>query len=207
MPDTILIAGEKGSGKTTLAANFALKYKTMYPNHHLYLISPVYNNKRLMSLNPTKINMSDMDKSHENFVDPDLKINPDDLKNSLVIFDDLEYYDEDKERKGIMSGVYSLLNNILICGRKNNISVVYIRHCMNDYKKTITIQRESTAIFFSTKGGLISDIKRTLDKQGYSRKQIKEILSLRSSFIGVIKSCPRYILGSDIAKSLDWRDE
>lgn len=188
------IFGRSGSGKSYKSAELAANYKKMYPERNIVLISPVCDNKRLLRLGVLPLNCIDPVRAYENFVDPETAVTVDMFRDSLVIADDLEVLEGDKQLKDIKAGIDALLNKFLTFGRHQNTSIIIIRHKPCDYRNTKGILAESQWFTFFPNGS-DRDINYTLDKYcGLDKNQIKRATSLKSRAVTLHRSRPRFVL-------------
>lgn len=189
------IFGHSGSGKSYKSAELAANYKKMYPDRNIVLISPVCDNKRLLALGVLPLNCIDPVKAYENFVDPETAVTVDMFRDSLVIADDLEVLEGDKQLKPIKEGIDALLNKFLTFGRHQNTSLIIIRHKPCDYRNSKGILAEAQWFTFFPNGS-DRDIIYTLDKYcGLDKNQIKRITGVRSRAVTFRRHRPRFVLG------------
>lgn len=188
------IFGMKGLGKSFHATAIAREYKRLFPHNNIVYISPVCDNKNLLSMGVITLNCLDPDKAEENFVDLDTRVTPDMFRDSLVIFDDIESLDGDPELKKIKSGVYSLMNKFLIYGRHQNTNLIVIRHNAANYRDTKSLLADCDRITVFPKGN-VRDIELILDKYcRLTREQIKRILSIKSRTITIYRKSPVFVV-------------
>jgi tRNA uridine 5-carbamoylmethylation protein Kti12 len=192
--NTLYIAGQSGSGKSTFAANYAKEYKKKFPKDNLVLISPKEEDEVLDRLNPIRITPNE-----HNFIDEEEKLTMDELQDSLVIFDDYEGIIDRNIKKSVMD----LRDQILTLGRSKRISIVVISHLLTDNKNTKIPITESQYVIFFPNGGLNYQILRFLKSYcGMGNKEAKEILKIPSRWICLHKNFPMYLISKDSAKLL-----
>lgn len=188
------IFGRSGSGKSYKSSELASNYKRMYPERNIVLISPVCDNKRLLSLGVLPLNCIDPVKAYENFVDNETAVTVDMFRDALVIADDLEVLEGDKQLKPIKEGIDALLNKFLTFGRHQNTSICLLRHKPCDYRNSKGILAEAQWFTFFPNGS-DRDIIYTLDKYcGLDKTQIKRITSIRSRAVTLHRHRPRFVL-------------
>lgn len=132
-----MIIGSSGSGKSTVCAQYILKYydKFYFPkSDQIYVISPKTNDP---AFNSYRINRPAL--NVRNFADPDTKLTYDDFvmdengecqRSALVIFDDIENISNLKIRQGVCE----LMDSILTNARYRDIWCVVI--CHNPFLKS-----------------------------------------------------------------------
>lgn len=178
------IAGPSGSGKSWYAKLFGQKYKVLYPENDIYLLSRVSNDPSLNDLEAISI-------INENIGDVNIEK---DMKNgALVIFDDCDTISD----KQLKENVHKLQNDILECGRHQNIYQIVVSHLINgnDRKNTRTILNECHTLTIFPKAGSTYGINYVLKHYlGLSKKQIEEIISLPSRWVTIGKNAPQYVL-------------
>lgn len=180
----LAIAGMTGSGKSTQAKNFIKKYHSIYPENKVFMFSrhktdPVYDELDYLKR---------VDISPENVVDKILEIEL--LKNSLVIFDDVDKLQNAKVSKAI----FSLIADIYANGRHYNISTLTLLHKICDGVKTKDILSDINGCMLflnGTKYGINYFLKKYASLDA---KQIKQITSLQSRWFYISLECPQYVL-------------
>jgi len=189
--DTLFICAPSGAGKSTYLASYAKEYKRKYPNNNLVLISPKEDDEVLNQLNPIRIRLDD-----ENFVDPDTKIDLDELEKSLVMFDDICAIADDDVKKGVME----LRDRLLTLGRSKKISTAITSHMITNHKETRVPLIESQFLVFFPGGGLTYQSNNFMKRYcGLSNKQVQKINSTPSRWICFHKNYPMYVLAKDCA--------
>lgn len=168
------IYGKAGNGKSLLASQLALQYKTLNPkNKVFYICSTDIKEDRnfskfdfVMPLDADKIYSFDMSQDDEREMIKKL------LSNSLVIFDDL---DMAKNRKLVTALQFKLIE----VGRKFGISVLIVTHinCAGHTTKMILNELD---MYFCFKAGLKNN--RLLELyNGYKKEDLEKINT--SSFV------------------------
>ena len=115
MPDKTLerqikyITGVSGSGKSTFTRKFVKEYRKIFKENEVYLFSCSTSDESLDEVKPKRFRIED-----DLVIDP---IKPEELSNSLVIFDDIDTI----ANKKIKEAVYQLLNEVLQIGRHHKI--------------------------------------------------------------------------------------
>jgi hypothetical protein len=183
--ECIYVAGPSGSGKSTYLSNYAKEYKNLFPRNNIYLFSRVADDKCLDDLNPTRILMNE-----EMVEDP---INPNELANSLVIFDDTDTIPEGKLKKALIA----LKNDLLETGRHENVHVAITSHLLTNYRDTRTVLNETHSITLFPCGGSTYAIRYCLKTHcGFDNKEVAKIIKLPSRWVTIKKTFPQAVLYS-----------
>lgn len=177
------ISGISGCGKSRLTSKLCVVYHKMYPKNKIYLFSqkeidPAYDDKQYI----------ERIKIDESLYGDPIKCN--ELKNSLVIFDDIDCV----ANKNIEKELDRLRDMILQQGRSYYISFIYISHMTNNYKQTRLILCECTHLVLFPKCTHTYALGYCLGKYfGFDKSDIKKIQSLPTDWVTIHKN-PRYIL-------------
>lgn len=171
------ISGMSGSGKSTLTGQLISIYKKLYPKNKIIVFSNKSSDPALDKHNPLRM------KLNEELLNDPISLN--ELKNSLVVFDDIDCI----PNKKIDAEIARLRDLILQQGRSYKISFVYISHLTNDYKRTklILLECDCSIIFpvFTTQYNL----KYLLyTYYGLGSEQIRKIKNLPSRWVGIWKN-------------------
>lgn len=191
--ECLYLTGPSGSGKSTQCVMYCREWKKMNKgkDNNIVLISPIEDDDNVNSLNPLRLSLSE-----ENFIDPDTKIDLEELSNCCVLFDDIDAIPE----KQIKEACRDLRNRILLTGRHHNITSLSTSHIACNYKETRDCLNESHYITFFPAGGSNYHIKRFLKSYcGLSNDEIKKILSLPSRWVTLHTKYPMYVMSKDYA--------
>lgn len=182
-PERTYICGPSDSGKSYYISMYIEQLKKIYPKRDIFLFSDVKEDKVLDNYNPLRISLD------EKFLDDE--IDSESLKNSIVIFDDIDSI----SNKKIKQKVSNLRDSLLTRGRHEDISVVVTNHSCTNYGFTKVVLNECNSITFFPKSGSTGGIKYMLTKYvGLDNDQIKKIFSLPSRWITIYKHSPMYII-------------
>lgn len=182
-PERSYVAGPTGSGKSTNVARYLEQLKKVFPDRDIFLFSDVDQDKILDKLEPLRMKLD------EEFLEN--TPSPGTLKDSIVIFDDIDSIDDKKIREKVAS----LRDSLLKRGRHEDISVIVTNHLLTNYKETRTILNEVNSITFFPKSGSSHGIQYMLKTYvGLSAKQIQKIFTLPSRWITVYKHYPMYVI-------------
>jgi hypothetical protein len=188
--EQLYISGPNGSGKTYYVAKYLELFRSLYPEKSIYLFSDVKQDPLLDKIKCVeRINLERSDDPDK----PDIledPITPEDLKDSLVVFDDIDSISD----KDIMKAVNSLKDKLLKTSRHNNIYVIVTNHLSCDYKQTRTVINECKSITIFPKSGASNQITRMCkDYCGLTKSQIEMVFSLPSRWVTIHKNYPVYV--------------
>ena len=192
------ISGQAGSGKSFFTNKLAEEYHSMYPKRQIYLFSLLTEDKSIKCKHIKRIKLDD------NFLKTDLTLN--DMKNSLLIFDDIDTI----KNKCIKGKLDHIIDTLLQCGRHSGTSVISVSHlaCNGKDTKMILAECNNITIFPQTMGNRA--IKYLLsDHFGLSNKQIQKIKKLPSRHITIVRTYPMVLLhekGAFLLNNLDESD-
>jgi hypothetical protein len=193
----LYITGASGSGKSYYTKQYCDQYRKLFPKNPIYLISSINEDS---SIDKVK-NMKRIRLTNELLM-TDLKV--DDFKDSLVIFDDTDVI----TNKIMRMKVNGILNMLLETGRHTNTSVIYTSHLATNGLETRRILNEahSITIFPHSLGG--RSLKYLLENYfGLDKHQIKQIKTLPSRWVTLVKSFPMVVLSEKEAFVLNLPDE
>lgn len=184
--DIYYICAPSGAGKSYFVNMYAKSYKEVYPKNNVYLFSKVENDVTLK--NNKDIQRIELDE--EIIEEP---ITPQELENSLTIFDDTMMI-PNKELRRELNEV--LLKDLMETGRHNSINLCITNHLINDYKKTRDIMNEATHLVFFLFAANTYAISYCLKNYvGMDKNQIKKLLNLKSRWVIINKkTCPLTII-------------
>jgi len=176
----LYITGPSGSGKTTYASNYIKIYKNLYPNNPIFIFSAL---KEDQTLDELKVKRFKIDK--ESLIDDPINIY--DLKNSLVIFDDIDCISD----KNLKQAVYSILNQVLEIGRHENLSCILTNHLPSNGTFTRRILNECHSITYFPHSGNNGKMKKFLiDQIGLEKEDIIKNKFSKSRWATIFKNYP-----------------
>lgn len=163
--EIIYLTGASGSGKSTYIRKYCEKFKKAYPDRDIYLFSSLKEDESLDAVKPKRVKMDE-----ELYKNP---IKPEDLEQSLVIFDDCDVLSDKKIRDAVMS----LSNQVLEIGRHYKISACYVSHLPTNKGDTRRILNEAHAIVYFPHSGSLRGTRYLLEQ--YVGLDIKEIMAIK----------------------------
>ncbi|AVL93344.1 DNA packaging protein [Zamilon virus] len=189
--EVVYVAGQSGSGKSTYAAQYIYNYKKLFPANKVFVFSRLEMDQILASLGciqiPIDEELSEMDAIR-------------DIKNALCLFDDIDTIKD----KNLKNCVYDIQNDILETGRHKNIYILVTSHLINgnDKKNSRTILNEAHKVTFFPKSGSYAINYFLKNYIGIPKKDIDEILKIKSRWITINKGYPLYIFYETGAKTI-----
>lgn len=182
--DIVYIAGPAGSGKSFFVRQYALAYNKLFPKNPVYLFSKVDDDPSLEGIQRLKKIKLDMDIVDE-------PIEPDELSNSLCIFDDVSTI----RNKAIKDEILNLINDIAEIGRHDSVYMCITNHLLSDYKSTRTILNECKSLVCFPSAGSAHQIKYVLRTYfGLDNDDVNRVLKLNSRWAQIFKNFPQCIL-------------
>ena len=180
--DILYITGCSGSGKSTYTRMYLEQYKKKFKNNPIYMFSSLKEDESLDSVKPQRFKIDD--RLHE---DPILV---EDLKDSVVIFDDIDVISNKKNKEA----VYNILNQVLEIGRHYKISCIVTNHLPTNGNWTRRILNESsTYVYFPASAG--GKVKYLLTEYlDIDKKQIKYFKSCNTRWVSIGKKNPMYYI-------------
>lgn len=172
---SLATCGKSGSGKSFQAGKLAEKYRLLYPNNPIYIISdvdkdPAYDNLKGMVRLPL-----------QELVDEPI-LDLEELENSMVIFDDIEGITKDQAK-----AISQLRDSIYTKGRHHNIYVNGLQHNVTDGMKTRLLLQEIDVITVYPRECSNKQIRWYLDKYAELDKGlIDKILNIESRWLTLV---------------------
>lgn len=180
--EVLYCAGPSGSGKSTYTKNYIKQLLKNNKKLDVFLFSPFKEDPSLDDIKPQRI------KIDESLVDNPIK--PEDLANSVVIFDDIDSI----KNKEIRKAIYELLNQCLEIGRHFDIHVIQTNHILCANNDTKRILNEAHHITFFPHSGSISTLGRLCEAYGgIDKEQLKKIRKTESRWATIHKNYPTVI--------------
>ncbi len=183
--DILYVAGPSGAGKSTFVANYIEQFKIDFPKRKVFVFSTVANDDKIDKFKPTRIKLDE-----ELVNDP---IKGEELRKSLVIFDDVDTIRDKKLREAVIG----LRDDLLETGRHEDVYMANTSHQITNYKVTRTLLNESNLVTFFPYSSGTKGIDYFLKHYcGLDSKQVKKITSLPSRWVTISKSYPMFVLYS-----------
>ena len=177
--EVLYICGPSGSGKSYYTKNWILEWKKNHKKGDVFLISPFDEDVSLDEIKPKRIIL---DKSLV-----DQPITPEDLKDSCIIFDDIDSIGD----KEIKKAIFKLLFQCLEIGRHYNISVIQTNHTLCNGPDTKKVLNEAHHIIFFPNSGSKKSIKYLCENYcGLDKKDIEKIKKCRSRWCCIHRNYP-----------------
>lgn len=207
--DYVIISGKSGCGKTTAAAKYIDSYHLMFPSNKVILFSVKEEDKNIDHLSyVTRVKMNEIEKfigkedkketpkkkkakkpdeedEADNKQDEEeekerKRKSVDELKNSLILFDDIEQSGEYKKR------LYSFKDYVVQIGRSYNINVIWCCHLHLQGNNTREDLNEATALVFFPKSANAHHYTRHLEEYvGLKSRDIRRILEKDNDWVMV----------------------
>ena len=181
--DCLYISGCSGSGKSHYAKTYIECYKKIFPKRKIFLFSKLKEDPTIDTVKPIRIKLD-----NELLADP---ITPEELQNSLCVFDDFDALRDGK----LKNEIYGLIDEILFDGRHFNIHCIITSHMITNYKKTRNILSEVNSITLFPQSISFKNANYLLRNYlGLKQKQIDIILNLPSRWVTVFIRYPKFVL-------------
>jgi hypothetical protein len=176
----IYIAGQKGSGKTTWISNYMANYLKIHKDKKIFLFSDVETDPLLDKYPVTRIKLNDS--LAKKPIPTTL------LKNSLVIFDDIDSISVPKIKKAVIT----LHDAIFKKGSSHEgIDVIVTNHALTDYRDTRNVIINCDYLVYFN--GVVN-LDNLLKKLGVSKEQGIKINSINSRWYLIHKNYPKFVI-------------
>lgn len=194
--ERVFIAGESGCGKSTIAANYARQYLTLFPENKVYTFlrqeddayESIPRQEVVFTQPEDPEEMGEWQEEMENLLSGGITL--DQLQDSLVIMDDMDNLQNKKE----LQAVHKLMNDVATNGRKRNIYCIYVSHLLMNYAQTRVMLNEANKVFFFPGCGT-RQIENFLKTYGSMKtKQAEALSQMKSRWVMLSRRVPRYII-------------
>lgn len=178
------VAGASGSGKSYIAKGLVEKYRELYPDRQVYLVSKLNDDETLDSLKP-KLNRINISKLVDKPL-PDLEP----LRECMIIFDDYDTF-QGKEAKVVQQ----LIDDIAIQGRHTITTMLCLTHYLSNYKKTRLLLTEATHFVLypqSTGSHALNYLLQTY--LGMDKEETAKLRKTGSRWVCIHKNYPQYVI-------------
>ena len=174
------VCGPSGAGKSTYVSKLIHEMRIADPQTPLFVFSRLDKDDIIDIHHPQRVPLS-----------ADMKITPEDVKQSICLFDDIDTIPDKKT----FEVVQKLRDDLLETGRHEDVTVISTCHMMMNYKKTRVPLNEATSVTFFPGAGSSYHIKRYLKEHaGMEKKMIEKILKLPSRWVTLYRRSPQYII-------------
>lgn len=188
--EVLYVTGPSGSGKSTYSSAYAKQYHKLFPDDNIIMFSAVSYDEAFAKLPLIRVVLDDT------FIDKQLSedrntITLEDLKDSLVIFDDIDVIHNDEVKKLVQK----LRDECLEIGRHQNISMIITSHQICNYKETKIVLNESNYVVVFPNSGAAGQIKDYFRRYaGFTKKQIDKFMSIKTRWLCFSKASPQYMM-------------
>jgi hypothetical protein len=214
--ERLTMFGESGSGKSRLAAQYALQFHYMFPNRKIIIFCAqeedpaFYNVEKDENGEPLRDEDDKLILVRDEHGDPiplfpfiefilgdsdddlealaETKINS--FENSLCIFDDIDNIVDEKVRKK----AHYLVNKCYSDGRKRNIRSVYLGHVAFAGLQNRTILQETSKYIFFPKTGADQIFKFFTNKMDMPAPKARQYANMKVDWLCLVRSAPRYFI-------------
>ena len=187
------VAGASGSGKSYQARGMAEKYKKLFPDREIYLISKLNEDETLDTMKtgrPKRIKVQSL------VDDPITDISV--FKDSLVIFDDYDTFASPLDKV-----VLRLIDDIASMGRHHNITMMCLSHYLTNYKKTRLLLNEASHFIVYPQATSYHALKHLLGTHlGMDKDEVKALKSM-GRWVAIHKCFPQWLVSEHYAKMLN----
>lgn len=181
--ECIYVSAPSGSGKSTWCANYIREFQLMYPDREVYIFSRLAKDPVLDKLNPIRMIIN------EKLVEE--PIDPSEIPNSLVLFDDCDTIPDKKQKQAVLN----LRNDLLETGRHDDIFVLCTSHYITNHKETKVLLNESSYVtFFPSSSGQYTIRYFLKTYCGLGKNEINKIMGLPSRWVTIRKIYPMMII-------------
>ncbi len=189
--DVTYIVGPSGSGKTTYTTAYIKEILKIHKDYKVILFSTLDDDyKDIKNLQRVKIDMSLVD-------DP---IKADELKDSIVVFDDVDCIAD----KMLRASIIGTMQQVLEIGRHFNIYVIMTNHLATNGADTKRILNECNTITFFPQAGTGRGLTYLLENYcGLNTKDIRKIKKFKSRWCTFYKTFPQMLLFERNIMTLD----
>jgi len=184
----LVVIGGSGAGKSYWCADYAKKYKEMFPKNEVYIFSKKTEDKAFDKYKSFKRILLD-----DSFIayEPEELLSYKDFSNSLLIFDDVDCIEGEVGKQ-----VMALRSDVLQLGRANNVSCCITTHIVCNGGKTKEMINEATHYVFFRGANKVNTGRLLKNYVGIPEKDTIKLFTLPSRWVIVSKNYPSYVLHS-----------
>jgi len=187
------ISGPSGSGKSYIAKGLVERYRKLYPDREVFLVSKLKEDDTLDSTKGGPLRRLDVQKLTDNPIE-----DMDDLGKCLIVFDDYDTF-----TKPFDKAVQKLIDDIATMGRHSGTSILCLSHYLTNYTKTRLLLCEATHFVLypaATGNHALNYLLQTY--LGFDKDEVAEIRRIKSRWICIHKNYPQWIVAEHTAKLL-----
>jgi hypothetical protein len=187
------IAGPSGSGKSYIAKGLAERYRRMFPDRVVFLVSKLREDETLDSMKggpPIRIDP-------QKLVDNPMK-DLTNLEDAMIIFDDYDTF-----TKPFDKAVQKLIDDIATMGRHSNTTMLCLSHYLSNYAKTRLLLCEATHFVLypaATGNHALTYLLQTY--LGFDKDEVAGIRKIKSRWICIHKNFPQWVVSEHTANLL-----
>ena len=167
-------------------AKYAAHYKADHPKCKIFIFSQLSKDPAFDKLKAHRVTLDD------NIIENPINLEEEIPEGSLIIFDDCSDNEPD-----LQSAIDRLETQLLVHGRKANITVLITSHLLNPGNTKTVRHRlnEITGLVFFPQSGSSAQLVHSLKTQfGFSCKQVQDILQIESRWIYLSKTFPNILV-------------
>ena len=187
------IAGPSGSGKSYIAKGLAERYRRMFPDRPVYLVSKLKEDETLDAMKGGPPRRLDVQKLVDNpLKDLDL------LADSMIILDDYDTF-----TKPFDKAVQKLIDDIATMGRHSNTTMLCLSHYLSNYAKTRLLLCEATHFVLypaATGNHALNYLLQTY--LGFDKDETAAIRKIKSRWVCIHKNFPQWVVSEHSANLL-----
>ncbi len=180
--ERIIIGGPAGSGKSYWAAIYARLWQKLHPEGLIHIFVRQADDPAYKGIEFEEIVVDNT------ILERDLGIF--DFVDTLVIFDDMDNLQD----KDVIVYIHKLLNDLMACGRKQNIYVMYVTHIFKNRLKTQVALNESNKIVFFNGMGDRGNVGVLKDYAQMSKDEVARLIAVKSRWCCLERKRPRYVV-------------
>ena len=190
------VAGASGSGKSYQARGLAERYKKLFPDREIYLISKLNEDETLDTMKTGKPLRIKVDTLISNPI-RDISV----FSNSMIIFDDYDTFPAPMDKV-----VLQLIDDIATMGRHHNITMCCLSHYLTNYKRTRLLLNEATHFIVYPQATSAHALKALLGNHlGMEPDDVKKLRKM-GRWVCLHKQFPQWLVSEHTAKMLNQDD-
>ena len=183
--DVIMVGGKSGSGKSYIAKNFIKRYKNLWPQREVRLVSYLQED---VTIDEAK-GVDRIDP--ETWVDDPPEL--DYFGESLLVLDDIEGFERSK--KEVFQAIQRVVDMVATTGRHASASILNSSHLLTDYKRTRLWLGESNQFCVFPNGASLKQLNNLLGSYaGADSREIKKMRGLPSRWVCLRTSYPPVVV-------------